>query len=80
MSQAEGTILLEIKNEEEIMWEFQTEMLVCEDMTLPIAMLSIRLLHSAIALHSNSYYTVASIFLVNAASCKEVQTILSHFG
>ena len=51
-----------------------TEMFMCEDMTslliLPVAMLSMRSLHSSTALHTNSYYTVvASIFLVSTASC-----------
>ena len=40
-------------------------------LTFPVAMLSMRSLHSATVLHSNSYYTViASNFLVSAASCK----------
>ena len=50
-----------------------TETLVCEDMTscTDIAMLSMRLLHSATVLYSNSYYTVvASVFLISTASCK----------
>ena len=56
-----------------------TEMLVCEDMTsFPVAMLSMRSLHSATVLHSNSYYTVvASIFLVSAASCKAICRVAS---
>ena len=42
-------------------------------MTLPITILSIRSLHSATVLPSNSYYkVVASIFLVSAASCKAI--------
>ena len=65
------------------------EILVCEDMTsctLPVAMLSMRSLHSATVLHSNSYYTVVtSIFLVSAASCKAICRVAStrtsdHFG
>ena len=40
-------------------------------LTLPVAMLSMRSLHTATVLYSNSYYTVvASIFLVSTASCK----------
>ena len=55
------------------------EMLMCEDMTsLPVAMLSMRLLQSATVLYSNSYYTVvASIFLVSAASCKAICRVAS---
>ena len=41
-------------------------------------MLSMRSLHSATVLHSNSYYTVvASIFLVSAASCKAICRVAS---
>ena len=41
-------------------------------------MLSMRSLHSATILPSNSYYTVvASIFLVSAASCKAICRVAS---
>ena len=41
-------------------------------------MLSMRSLHSATVLPSNSYYTVvASIFLVSAASCKAICRVAS---
>ena len=41
-------------------------------------MLSMRSLHSATVLYSNSYYTVvASIFLVSAASCKAICGVAS---
>ena len=41
-------------------------------------MLSMRSLHSATVLHSNSYYTVvASIFLVSTASCKAICEVTS---
>ena len=47
-------------------------------LTLPIAMLSMRSLHSATVLYSNSYYTVvASIFLVSTASCKAICGVAS---
>ena len=47
-------------------------------LTLPVAMLSMRSLHSATVLYSNSYYTVvASIFLVSAASCKAICGVAS---
>ena len=50
----------------------------CHVLTLPIAMLSMRLLDSATVLYSNSYYTVvASIFLVSAASCKAICEVTS---
>ena len=57
-------------------------MFVCEDMTLctdlPVAMLSMRLLHSTTVLYSKSYYAVvASIFLVSAASCKAICRVAS---
>ena len=41
-------------------------------------MLSMRSLHSATVLPSNSYYTVvASIFLISAASCKAICRVAS---
>ena len=47
-------------------------------LTLPVAMLSMRFLHSATVLYSNSYYTVvASIFLISAASCKAICRVAS---
>ena len=47
-------------------------------LTLPIAMLSMRSLHSATVLPSNSYYiVVASIFLISAASCKAICGVAS---
>ena len=47
-------------------------------LTLPVAMLSMRSLHSATVLYSNSYYIVAaSIFLVSAASCKAICRVAS---
>ena len=51
-----------------------TEMLVCEDiLTLSIAMLLMRSLHSGTLLYSNSYYTVVvSIFSISTASCKAI--------
>ena len=54
--------------------EILTEMLMYEDvLTLPVAMLSTRSLHSATILCSYSYYTViTSIFLASTASCKAV--------
>ena len=47
-------------------------------LTLPITILSIRSLHCAAILPSNSYYTVvASTFLVSAASCKAICKVTS---
>ena len=59
------------------MWEFRQKCSCVKIrhhvLTLPVAMLSMRLLHSATVLYSNSYYTVvASIFLVSTASCKAI--------
>ena len=59
------------------MWEFRQKCLCVKIryrvLTLPVAMLSTRSLHSATVLYSNSYYiVVASIFLVSAASCKAI--------
>ena len=64
------------------MWEFRQKCLCMKIwhrvLTLPVAMLSMRLLHSATVLPSNSYYTVvASIFLVSAASCKAICRVAS---
>ena len=64
------------------MWEFQQKRLCVKIwhlvLTLPVAMLLMRSLHSATVLYSNSYYTVvASIFLVSAASCKVICGVAS---
>ena len=39
-------------------------------MTLPVAMLSIRSLHSATVLHSNSCYTVVASIFLGSTACK----------
>ena len=64
------------------MWEFRQKCLCVKIwhhvLTLPVAMLLMRLLHSATVLYSNSYYTVVtSIFLVSAASCKAIYRVAS---
>ena len=47
-------------------------------LTLPVTMLSNRLLYSATVLCSNSYYiVVASIFLVSTGSCKAISGMAS---
>ena len=64
------------------MWEFRQKRSCVKIwhrvLTLPVAMLSMRSLHSATVLPSNSYYTVvASIFLISAASCKPICRVAS---
>ena len=64
------------------MWEFQQKCSCVKIwhrvLTLPIAMLLMRSLHSATILYSNSYYiVVASIFLVSTASCKAICRVAS---
>ena len=64
------------------MWKFQQKCSCVKIrhsvLTLPVAMLSMRSLHSATVLYSNSYYTVvASIFLLSAASCKAICGVAS---
>ena len=55
-----------------------TEMLMCCVLTLPVAMLSIRSLHSATVLFNSSSYTVvASIFLISIPSCKAICGVAS---
>ena len=64
------------------MWEFRQKRSCVKIwhrvLTLLVAMLSMRSLHSASVLYSNSYYTVvASIFLVSTASCKAIFGVAS---